>query len=337
MSSARTRRYQARTRRSNRHNDLHSKQKLGSGRAPKREPESGPSNDMSVDSDYPGLDVDGSVESVSRETSTFREDSPSSDFSDDLKDRKIAAHREIRLSAKQTKRHCIKYTEKTLDVLWPPNQREPIEVLYQWKVQYPPMERVERAPYCFRASDGQPRAYFKRQFAAFEARQIAAGKSRGTTGKQASRAAPERALTPDSSTAPTRPESAQSNLSFPNNIPVQFPRWKGKAVKPSDDSGRISILEHRVQFMEDAMQNCLNEVAERQGREVDERIQRLIDPLKEEQRRLSDRLNNNINDMRETLINEIKNALSPTNSRKRRLCAPDGSPECSGVGSCRRR
>lgn len=93
MSSARTRRYQARTRRSNRHNDLHSKQKLGSGRAPKREPESGPSNDMSVDSDYPGLDVDGSVESVSRETSTFREDSPSSDFSDDLKDRKIAAVR----------------------------------------------------------------------------------------------------------------------------------------------------------------------------------------------------------------------------------------------------
>lgn len=124
------------------------------------------------------------------DTSTVRSYVPSSSGDSDSDDgRKSAAvsatrnlssnlltsvqRRKVRSGAK--KRHD-RLTKTQLDVLYPPNQRAGIATLYRWMAEFSPQDRVRKAPYCFKRSDGRPRALFKREFQAYEARQIEAGR-----------------------------------------------------------------------------------------------------------------------------------------------------------------
>ncbi|KAF9640562.1 hypothetical protein BFW01_g12368 [Lasiodiplodia theobromae] len=215
--------------------------------------------------------------------------------------------RKVRSGAK--KRHD-RLTKTQLDVLYPPNQRASIATLYRWMAEFSPQDRVQKAPYCFKRSDGRPRASFKREFQAYEARQIEAGRL----------SSPPDSQSPISAQRPPTPRSYS-----PSNAPVVLGRWKGKGRDPSDDGGRIRVLEERVQFLEAATQQALDKVAERQDRTVDQRIRSAVGPLREEQRRLNDALGEQIRELTASMskqMGELTNAVMSGRFAGRQLGSP---------------
>ncbi|KAH7062463.1 hypothetical protein B0J12DRAFT_238520 [Macrophomina phaseolina] len=197
MPSARTKRYRARVERRYGQRALNSKQESGQDGTPKPDPDGAFSDNAPIDDISFNMEAEESVDDVSHETSTFRESSASPSENTEYKGRKRTVHHRAHHSRAQTKRRCVKYTERQLNVLWPPSEREPIETLYHWKILCSPQERAERAPYCFRPSDGQPRAYFERLFKAFEARRLAAAQQQNSSsGTPPSTTSHEHALTP---------------------------------------------------------------------------------------------------------------------------------------------
>lgn len=102
-------------------------------------------------------------------------------------------------------------------------------------------------------------------------------------------------------------------------------RWKGKGRDPSDDGGRIRVLEERVQFLEAATQQALDKVTERQDRTVDQRIRSAVGPLREEQRRLNDALGEQIRGLTASMskqMGELTNAVMSGRFGGRQLGSP---------------
>lgn len=242
------------------------------------------------------------------DTSTVRSYVPSSSGDSESDDgRKSATRRKVCSGAK--KRHD-RLTKTQLDVLYPPNQRASIATLYRWMAEFSPQDRVRKAPYCFKRSDGRPRASFKREFQAYEARQIEAGRLSSPPDRQS----------PISAQRPPTPRSYS-----PSSAPVVLGRWKGKGRDPSDDGGRIRVLEERVQFLEAATQQALDKVTERQDRTVDQRIRSAVGPLREEQRRLNDALGEQIRGLTASMskqMGELTNAVMSGRFGGRQLGSP---------------
>lgn len=112
-------------------------------------------------------------------------------------------------------------SKKELDLLYPPNSREKIDVLYDWSIHLSIKERRRKAPYCFKSCDGQPNRFFREAFEEYEAREAqrsSAGSGPESTDSRVSRAAPaapgQQAMTPDSS-EPSTPRSQSSEPDQP--------------------------------------------------------------------------------------------------------------------------
>ncbi|KAL1636175.1 hypothetical protein SLS58_009943 [Diplodia intermedia] len=267
------------------HPDGRSNRPFGRGLALKPDPHPSPSTDpnacrASLDSATTG------DEHLAGDTSTVRSYVPSSPgASEGENGRKIATRREACLGASAPRKRYLRLNKTQLDVLYPPKNRASIHVLYRWMAELSPRERVRRAPYCFRDSDGLPRAHFKREFQAYEARQIQAGRLNSPPDQRVQRSPSE--LTGQRPRTPCSPVDGLRSYT-PSNAPVILQKWKGKSREPREDSGRIQMLEERIKFMEVATQHALNEVARRQDGSIDKRIRWAVGPLHEEQRRLND-------------------------------------------------
>ncbi|OJD32354.1 uncharacterized protein BKCO1_3800036 [Diplodia corticola] len=265
-----------RPRRCRPHPDGGTDKAIDRGHMLKPDPDSSLSNDRHTSHASPENATTGDGH-LAGDTSTVRSYVNSSPGESESEDgRKGVAHRELLTGARVPRKRCVRLNRTQLDVLYPPRDRAPIDVLYRWMAELSPRERHRRAPYCFRESDGRPRAQFQREFEEYVDRQLRAGRL----------ASPPDSWSRRPPTPIQGPDGSRSRS--PRNTVVVLQRWKGKAREPSDDGGRIRVLEERIKFMEAATQKALEEVARRQDRSVDKRIRWAVEPLREEQRRLSD-------------------------------------------------